>query len=112
MDENTEKILSSIKGLYDNQEVLNEKINSILEFATRQQLQIDTFQQIINQQSMMFNNFNNKILDISNKLSDIQIQFQNNIGDISNVSSDIQAVSNQVENLRQVLEQWKLYATL
>lgn len=109
MEQEIQNISTNIENIFNNQNIMNEKINGILELIGQQQLQITSLITINNQQNYVLDNLSNKIVELSNKLSDTSIQIFNNSIDVSGIPNDIQQISQQIESLRQTMEKWKFY---
>lgn len=111
-NENYNKIFEAFNALQTNQQVLNEKIDYILQLSGESSLKFNKFEEDLNNQKLFNNEMYNKINNLTNKLSDIQIEYQNLANDIPSFTNDLQNISNQIENIKQLLDQWKLYQSI
>ena len=112
MDSNLEDIIRGLNVLAENQNRINQKVDSILELTGNQYQSIEDLKLNANNQNFVINNLVQQIDKINSKLSDLQIQFQNSTGDIDTISNDLQSLSMQIENIRQLLTQWKFYSEI
>lgn len=100
-------INNNMNNLSKNQEVINEKINSLIDAAVNQQsFNISFLQQIENIRM----NFDSNINVINNKFSDLQILIQNDFNDIDNITHEIQSLSSKLDDIKFSIDQWIKYS--
>jgi archaellum component FlaC len=107
-----EHIVNGLGVLAENQGRINVKIDSILDFVSNQHNQINEMKEVMNQQSQVINILNEKIININLKLSDLQIQNLNSSSDMEGFTNDINNISIQIEEVKQLLNQWKVYSEI
>lgn len=114
MDDNIiiDSINQSISGLYTNQNILNEKIDSLLTICAKNFEFTNEIKQTFNQQILQFNALVSKVDSLVNKLSDMEIQMQNSNGDHDTITSSIQDVMLQVDDVKHTIAQWKIYSDI
>lgn len=109
---NMDQIVAGFGVLAENQNRINAKIDSILEFLGGQVTTTNDMQQVINQQSYALNNLSEKINGLTSKMADIQIQLQNSSGDSDNIVSAMNDIVMQIDGVKRMIEQWKVYSEL
>lgn len=109
-----EEILNSIKNineniirLFDNQNILNEKLNTISDYMNKQDIYNENTQQQLNNINILLKN---NIDQIQNKFADLSIFIQNNMNDISTISSSIQILEYKIEEIKRSIDQQIYYA--
>lgn len=105
-------IINGLGVLAENQNRINQKIDSILEFVGTQYAQTNDMKQLINQQSVLINYLTSQLSSAISKLADMEIQYQNSNSDVTGISNSIQDLSNQIEGIRQTLNEMKLYSEI
>lgn len=116
MEEQINQIQETVKGglhgLYTNQHVINQKIDSLLTICAKNTEDIREVKQIVNLQSQQINYSLTKIEGLINKLSDMEIQMQNSNGDHDEITNSIQDAVLQIDDLKRTLSQWKVYSDI
>lgn len=104
-------IVQAINGLYENQKVINEKLNAILMLHDELNKKIAQAQEIESQLYNLSMNLN-KLDFLKNKMSDIEITLQNTSSDHDNISNSITEVMNHIDSLSRSFQQWKFYSEI
>ena len=104
-------IVQAINGLYENQKVINEKLNAILMLHDELNKKIAQAQEIESQLYNLSINLN-KLDFLKNKMSDIEITLQNTSSDHDNISNSITEVMNHIDSLSRSFQQWKFYSEI
>lgn len=114
MEDNTiiDSINNSLSGLYTNQHIINEKVDSLLTICAKNFEYINEMKQSFNQQIQHINMLTSKVSELLNKLSDMEIQMQNSNGDHDTITNSIQDVVLQIDDLKRTIAQWKIYSDI
>lgn len=108
---NLKMIIQAINGLYENQKVINEKLNAVLMVQDELNKKITQTQDIESQLYNLSINLN-KLDFLKNKMSDIEISLQNTSSDHDNISNSITDVMNHIDSLSRSFQQWKVYSEI
>lgn len=110
-NQEVEPIIQSIKGLYENQNIINEKLNAILMIQEELDKKMTVIHGIESQLYNLSINLN-KIDVLTNKMSDIEILLQNTSSDHDTINSSIADTINHIDSLSRSFQQWKIYSEI
>jgi archaellum component FlaC len=105
-------IVDGLSVLAENQNRINQKVDSILEFIGSQHNQISNMKETIDKHSLYISYLREKIDNITLTLSDLQIQYQNASSETEGLGNGLSDISMQIEELKQLLNEWKFYQEL
>ena len=98
-----DKINDRLEQIIQNQVVINEKIDKIATISYTNQQNISNIIYGLNEQNKI-------IINLQNKMNDIEI-LVNNI-DLKNSDEQIQELTNQINDLKDQFTQWKFYSSI
>ena len=98
-----DKINDRLEQIIQNQVVINEKIDKIATISYTNQQNISNIIYGLNEQNKI-------IINLQNKMNDIEILI-NNI-DLKNSDEQIQELTNQINDLKDQFTQWKFYSSI
>lgn len=98
-----DKVNNMLDQIIQNQNVLNEKIDKIATMTYTNQQNINNIIYALNEQNRI-------IINMQNKMNDIEIMI-NNI-DSNNNDTQIQEIMSQINDLKDQFTQWKFYSSI
>lgn len=98
-----DKVNNMLDQIIQNQNVLNEKIDKIATMTYTNQQNINNIIYALNEQNRI-------IINMQNKMNDIEIMI-NNI-DSNNNDAQIQEIMSQINDLKDQFTQWKFYSSI
>ena len=102
MENEIEELKKLIYGLYENQQVINEKIDALIG-ASINNMQNDSINMLIT--------LNNKLDKVISKTSDIEVRLQV-LDDINDRDPEIDDIKTQLNELKDQINQMMLYRDL
>ena len=98
--------------LSQNQNIINEKINSILDLFGRQYNDISEIKNENRNQQALLNAMIYDISMIKAKFSDLEVQIQNSDGNMVDINNSLSNLSYQIDELKQLINEWKIYSDI